>query len=62
MGQGPQQQLAQAQRATAGLGSQLDTAQQAAQAQAQEYQARQKVLKSLQKVRLENKSTLLQVN
>lgn len=45
MGQGPQQQLAQAQRATAGLGSQLDTAQQAAQAQAQEYQARAEGLK-----------------
>ena len=45
MGQGPQQQLTQAQRATAGLGSQLDTAQQAAQAQAQEYQARAEGLK-----------------
>lgn len=45
MGQGPQQDLARAQRATAGIGAQLDTAQQAAQSQAQEYQARAEGLK-----------------
>ena len=53
MSQGPQQRLTQAQRATAGLGSQLDTAQQATQAQAQEYQARAEGLKKFTEGKIE---------